>query len=100
MCHPLYPVACRMVGRLVVAHHVSGRKYTGVLRSVSSSGIYLLSPTAAVSFNNNEESSEELSIQKGVQNGQASLVYSPLGYFGFGALTGLTLGALAGGYYW
>ncbi len=30
----------------------------------------------------------------------AELVYSPLGYFGFGALTGLTLGALAGGFYW
>ncbi|GMA66279.1 hypothetical protein NZD89_29150 (plasmid) [Alicyclobacillus fastidiosus] len=98
--HPLYPVARRMVGRSVVAHHVNGRKYTGVLQSVTPSGIYLLPSTAAVSFNNNEESSVELSIQKGVQDGKASLVYAPAAYFGFGALTGLALGGLAGGYYW
>ncbi|GMA63781.1 hypothetical protein NZD89_00445 [Alicyclobacillus fastidiosus] len=109
MYHPLYPVACRLVGRVVVAHHVTGRKYVGVLHSVSTSGIYLRQYTAAVSFNHNEENSVELSIQKGVQDDQVSLVYSPLGYFAFGALTGLTLGALAtapyygygyGGYYW
>jgi hypothetical protein len=93
--HHLYPVACRMVGRSVVVHHITGRKYTGTLHSVSKSGIYLLPHTAAVSFNNNEESSVELSIQNGVQDGQASLVYSPAAFFGFGALTGLTLGALA-----
>ncbi|GMA66291.1 LSm family protein (plasmid) [Alicyclobacillus fastidiosus] len=100
MTHPLYPIACRLVGRPVVAHHVNGRKYTGVLHSVSMSGIYLHPYTTVVSFNDNDENSVELSIQKDVQDGQVSLVYSPAGYFGFGALTGLTLGALAGGYYW
>jgi hypothetical protein len=95
MCHPLYPVACRMVGRAVVAHHVTGRRYPGLLHSVSKSGIYLGPYTAAVSVHNNEENSVELSIHKDVQDGQASLVYSPAGFFAFGALTGLTLGALA-----
>lgn len=28
------------------------------------------------------------------------LIYSPAAYFGFGALTGLTLGAAAGGLWW
>ncbi|MFB5191826.1 hypothetical protein [Alicyclobacillus fastidiosus] len=98
--HPLYPVACRMVGRSVVAHHVNGRKYTGVLQTVTPSGIYLLQNRAVVSFNNNEECSVELSIQKGIRDGQASLVYGPAAFFGFGALTGLALGGMAGGYYW
>lgn len=99
MTHPLYPVACRMVGRVVVAHHISGRKYTGVLHLVSNSGIYLHSYPYSVSYKD-EEDSVVLSIEQGIQNDQVSLVYSPVAFFGFGALTGLTLGALAGGYYW
>ncbi|MFD1675705.1 hypothetical protein [Alicyclobacillus fodiniaquatilis] len=100
MVHPLYPVACRMVGKSVVAHHVNGRKYPGVLQSVTTSGIYLRPYTAMVGFNDNGEHSVELSLQTDIQDAEASLVYSPAAYFGFGALTGLTLGGLAGGFFW
>ncbi|EPZ49206.1 hypothetical protein [Alicyclobacillus acidoterrestris] len=98
--HPLYPVACRMVGCSVVAHHVYGRKYAGVLQSVTPSGIYLLHSRVVVSFNNNDERSVGFSILKDVEGGQADLVYGPAAYFGFGALTGLALGGAAGGFFW
>jgi hypothetical protein len=101
MCHPLYPVASRMVGRSVIAHHVSGRTYPGYLQSVQHHGIYLLPHARRVGYETSDPS--RLETQHAIAN-QSHLeleqVFAPAAFFGFGALTGLTLGALAfgGGY--
>jgi hypothetical protein len=100
MCHPLYPVARRLVGRPVNAHHVSGRIYSGHLQSVTMSGIYML-PYGATVVNMTDSNSEIKHVIQRYDAGEnVELVYSPLVYFGFGALTGLTLGALASPFYW
>jgi hypothetical protein len=99
MTHPLYPVANRLVGRHVIAYHVNGRAYPGILHSVHHHGIYLIhtSPVSADTRELNASTLGDLNATEDVQP-----VYAPLGYFAFGALTGLTLGALASpyGYYW
>lgn len=104
MCHPLYPHACRMIGRPVYVYHTSGRVYHGTLLSVAQHGIYVMphGPTArltrSVGF---AESGNDVGIcETDCGDVQAELVYAPGRYFAFGALTGLTLGALAGGMFW
>ncbi|WP_051343540.1 hypothetical protein [Alicyclobacillus herbarius] len=98
--HPLYPVARQLVGRPVIAHHVSGRKYPGILQSVTPNGVYLLSaPVVASGTAETRKSLAELAIAV-QQPVDTTPIYSPAGYFGFGALTGFTLGALAGRYWW
>ncbi len=100
MYHPLYPVARRLVGRPVNAHHVNGRIYCGYLHSVTTSGIYMI-PYSTTGMN---MTGSNLGINHAIRTCDSSerdeLVYSPLAYFGFGALTGLTLGALASPFYW
>lgn len=89
--HPLYPVAQRLVGRHVHVYHRNGQVFPGYLQSVNSRGIYLVHSSYA--------SADDTSISA-VTLGEASdadvtPVYSPAGFFAFGALSGLTLGALA-----
>lgn len=94
MNHPLYPMAQRLMGRRVNIHHISGRVYCGQLHSVTQSGIYVSECTPSyINFQADTSQSLEDDLE---------FVYSPLAYFGFGALAGLTVGALAGrrGYYW
>lgn len=109
MCHPLYPIARRMIGRSVIAHHVSGRTYPGYLQSVQPHGIYLLPYARRVSYETSDSS--RLETQHAIANEshqELEQVFAPAAFFGFGALTGLTLGALAfgpgygyyPGYYW
>ncbi len=61
MCHPLYPVASRMVGRSVIAHHMSGRTYPGYLQSVQHHGIYLLPHARRVGYETSDPSRLKLS---------------------------------------
>jgi len=86
--HPLYYQARQLVGQPVYVHHVCGRTYHGTLQSVTSHGVYLLpyAPGARLA------SSESPSAAENDCN--ATLVYYPAAYFGWGALAGLTLGAL------
>ncbi len=98
MYHPLYPVAQPLVGRPVNVYHVNGRVYCGVLDSVAPHGIYVIQPRALVS-GTHDTTSITVADNRSAES-TLDLVYSPAAYFGFGALTGLTLGALAGGWYW
>ncbi|GMA51479.1 hypothetical protein GCM10025857_28360 [Alicyclobacillus contaminans] len=102
MYHPLYPVACRMIGRPVIAHHISGRRYHGVLQSVTRQGIYLMPTTGSRLASASEAVSATLADNTAEESVNAAPVFAPAAFFGFGALTGLTLGALAfgPGYYW
>lgn len=99
MAHPLYPVARRLVGRPIVAHHINGRAYPGILHSVQSHGIYMYH-TSLASFDEGDKDVMALGDLESSENTEE--IYAPFGYFAFGALTGLTLGALARpyGYYW
>lgn len=99
--HPLYPVARRMVGQPVTAIHVNGTTHSGLLQSVAPHGIYMGPMPRMVSATSDSRDVKPLGTS---DIADIELVYSPLGYFAFGALTGLTLGALAsrpyyGGYY-
>lgn len=100
MYHPLYPVARRLVGRPVNVHHINGRVYRGQLQSVTPDGIYLMPYNNRVVRMSDSESEVTLDMGPCQTNERAELVYSPAAYFGFGALTGLTVGALASRYYW
>lgn len=101
MAHPLYVHAVRLVGRPVYAHHINGTVYHGLLQSATSNGIYVWSyhvgyarltdPDTAAKFVNADVDSNTLT---------PALAYSPGIYFGFGALAGLTLGALASPFLW
>ncbi|MFD1673761.1 hypothetical protein [Alicyclobacillus fodiniaquatilis] len=103
MAHPLYPVAKKLVGKHVHAHHVSGRIYQGYLHNVNSRGIYLMQTGHA----STQGAEADVRTLNQANEGDLDTVYFPAGYFAFGALTGLTLGALAsrppyygyGGYY-
>ena len=96
MIHPLYPVARRMVGRPVYVHHVTGRVHYGLLQSVAPHGIYVTPLRGGAQMMSASETSAPVLLED-LQTPamQPDLVYSPGGYFAFGALTGLTLGALA-----
>lgn len=101
MCHPLYPRACRMIGRPVYVHHVSGRVYHGTLLSTTQNGIYLMPHPPAGRLATAEGGvGLEIGSRCDTTDVRAELVYAPGRYFAFGALTGLTIGALAGGWWW
>lgn len=93
MAHPLYPVARRMVGRHVHAHHTNGRVYPGILQNVTQNGIYLL-PMNYASYAKTD-TNDLTTLEAITDTPDTTQVYAPAGYFAFGALTGLTLGALA-----
>lgn len=93
--HPLYPVARGLVRRPVICHHINGRNYSGILQSVTPSGVYLLSRPVVVSGTAEIHASVAETAIALKQSVDASPIYSPAAYFGFGALTGFTLGALA-----
>ncbi|GMA56672.1 hypothetical protein C7445_101358 [Alicyclobacillus sacchari] len=95
MAHPLYPVARRLVGRHVIAHHINGRSYPGILHSVYDHGIYLIHATPASS----DKEASFITLSETPSGDTVDHVYAPASYFAFGALTGLTLGALARPYY-
>lgn len=97
MYHPLYPVAQRMMGRPVNVHHVNGRTYSGVLGHVAPHGIYLAPRGSLMS---GTPHTDAITADEAASSSDIDLVYSPYAYFGFGALTGLTIGALAGGWWW
>lgn len=91
MAHPLYPVARKYVGKHVHVHHISGRVYQGVLHSCNRHGIYLL-PVSYASYGGSDDMT---ALQAAPKDLDAREVYSPASFFAFGALSGLTLGALA-----
>lgn len=97
MNHPLYPVAQRLIGRPVSIYHINGTTYRGCLHSVHSTGIYVAECNPAYA-----SSGLDLSSPTASKNDELTLIYSPLAYFGFGALAGLTFGSLAARrpYYW
>ncbi|WAH37821.1 hypothetical protein [Alicyclobacillus dauci] len=90
--HPLYPVARRYLGRPVNAHHKNGQVYSGILQNVTDRGIYLL-PVSHTSYET--RSTNFCTLGEAKDNRDLTQVYSPAGFFAFGALSGLTLGALA-----
>lgn len=96
MSHPLYPVACRLVGRPIVAYHVRGSVHHGILQQVAPHGIYMLPYGAG--YASGDKNDLTLNHAMDSTNRNYDLVYAPGAFFAFGALTGLTLGALAGGY--
>ena len=87
MYHPLYYQAKRYVGRPVYAYHMNGSVYHGTLHMVARSGVYIMNcrPVSYLASMEQGDASSDVSPE---------LVYSPGAYFAFGALTGLTLGAL------
>ena len=96
MYHPLYPIARGMVGRPVYAHHMNGTTFYGVLQSVAPHGVYLLNARrVALAGATMPAANGEYALAEQVSDNDVDLVYAPGAYFAFGALTGLTLGALA-----
>jgi hypothetical protein len=102
MCHPLYPVARQYVGRPVDVHHVSGTIYCGVLQSATPHGVYVSPcvPRARIISADGGDLQSEHAILAQTDSVHPELAYSPGAFFAFGALTGLTLGALASPYWW
>ena len=102
MHHPLYYHAMRYVGRPIYVYHQNGYVYHGTLSMVSRSGIYVLNcRPIGHPVNYQSDSSKSVTDLLDVthnEEAKGSLIYVPGAYFAFGALTGLTLGALAG--YW
>ncbi|MCL6454685.1 MAG: hypothetical protein K6T78_13855 [Alicyclobacillus sp.] len=105
--HPLYPVATRMVGRPVFVHHVNGSVYHGTLTSVAPHGIYVVQhPPGTRLASGLRQADDAVRLMGDSSAGSSSdpsgveLVYWPASYFAFGALTGLTLGALASPWWW
>lgn len=95
MAHPLYPVARKLVGKHVYAYHLSGKVYPGILQNVTQKGIYLLPMNHASYLKKIDSSDEWVKLSDRTTQADVSLVYSPAGFLAFGALSGLTLGALA-----
>ncbi|MCL6443909.1 MAG: hypothetical protein K6T83_10715 [Alicyclobacillus sp.] len=104
MAHPLYGHALRLVGKPVYAHHIRGRSYHGILQSVAPHGIYMTLHGPGMRLMSGDAVNMEHAIDAQLamtgQSADAELVYSPGAYFAFGALTGLTLGALASPWWW
>lgn len=95
MAHHLYPVAQRMLGRHVYAHHVSGRVYPGILQSANPRGIYLIRTNGYQYVSLDQKNGDFATLDATHDRADVQEVYGPAAFFGFGALTGLTLGALA-----
>lgn len=104
MCHPLYPVASRLVGSPVIAHHISGRAYSGTLHTVTQTGIYLLPHGGRVSYVHGVKQAVVADTALESSYANHDLVWFPGAYFAFGTLAGLGLGLAAGSawgrYYW
>lgn len=100
MYHPLYYQATRYMGRPVYVHHMNGRTYHGTITGVNPGGIYVVQHPPGTNLT--AANAEQFSCDHALHDGDLALdlVYSPGAYFGFGALTGLTLGAMAGGLWW
>ncbi len=91
MYHPLYYHARRYEGKQVFVYHQNGVVYQGIVSMVTPTGVYLL---------NCHPINRLVSDQADEREAKLELVYVPGAYFAFGALTGLTLGALAYRLYW
>ena len=104
MYHPLYLQSRGWVGRTVLVHHRSGRTYQGTLLHVEPHGLYLMPnrvQPGLMSHSQAPRQVEDLDLNPAQLTGMdPELVYAGAGYFAFGALAGLTLGAMAGGMYW
>ncbi|BCJ86572.1 hypothetical protein [Effusibacillus dendaii] len=93
----------RYVGQRVIAHHVDGRLYHGILHSVTHDGIYIrpLPGTGArrATFENTDaaieyaDNSESTSVD-------AAPVWGALFFIPFAFLTGLVAGAAAWSWWW
>ena len=91
MYHPLYYHARRYAGQPVFVYHQNGVVYHGIVSMVTPTGVYLL---------NCHPIQRLIGYQANESEAGLELVYAPGAYFAFGALTGLTIGALAYGLYW
>ena len=104
MYHPLYYRAVRLVGRPVCAHHICGRMHHGTLLHVTHGGIFLLPyPAGARLAGADGEQARPVRACAGQTDAGAQLAYAPAPpavYFAFGALTGLTIAALAAPFVW
>lgn len=102
MAHPLYHQAFGMVGRYVYVHHLNGQTYPGILQSVTQSGIYLMPyrPRTVLTHADETYFGLTFAVNKQDVNADFQPVYAPGAYFAFGALAGLSLGALASPYVW
>lgn len=103
MCHPLYPVARRMVGRRVNIHHRCGSVYRGTLHSVANHGIYVAPYQQGYRMMASEDDVLDVTLlddTNSLLTADATQVYAPYSYYAFGALTGLTLGVAAGAFLW
>lgn len=101
MAHPLYYRARQWVGRPVYVHQVNGRVSYGTLVSAYPHGIYVIKHPAGTVLT--AATLQETEVDHAVSPDMdlaLDLVYAPVAYFGFGALTGLALGAAARGYWW
>ncbi len=96
MYHPLYYQAKRCIGRPIYLHHANGRVYHGIVHAVTPNGVYVLysRPVYGMASASSEDTDQPYA------DAHVELVYFPGAYFAFGALTGLTLGTLAGAYLW
>jgi len=101
MVHPLYYTAARCSGKPVFLYHNSGRVYHGTLVSVAPHGVYIVQhpPGTVLTSSTTADAEPGFAADDGGDT-DVSLTYSPMSYFAFGALTGLTLGAVAGRYWW
>ena len=104
MYHPLYFQSRGWVGRTVLVHHRNGRIYSGTLVHVEPHGLYLMPNRVQPGLMSCPETPSQVGDSKLNPSQSAGidpeLVYLGAGYFAFGALAGLTLGAMAGGLYW
>jgi hypothetical protein len=102
--HPLYYQCRGWVGRNVTVHHLNGTVYQGTLMNVAPHGIYMLQQRRIqpgyVSYEGNSHQDIVSGESAHEVGADARLVYYPGSYFAFGALAGLSLGALAGGFLW
>ncbi len=104
MYHPFYYQSRGWVGRTVTVHHLNGTIYQGTLMNVAPHGIYLLQHRRVqpgyVSYEGNSDTNSAFRESVDAVGADIRLVYAPGSYFAFGALAGLSLGALAGGLWW
>lgn len=98
--HPLYHHARRLIGRPVYVYHVNGRVYAGHLHSVTHDGIYVLPVQGSVGMATADFSDDGMEYALAAKPPKWQLVYSPGWYFGWGALAGLSVAALAAPFMW